>query len=328
MTEPAQTHLLDVALNIFAKPFQVSLSVLSLLRQSGSHINKIWLNYEPQGSKFDQIPPYCIYEYVVEKQLIDCEASQPASWLARGTVDLERIADPAYRHSIRYQYAWENSKADLLFIAHNDVYILRDIIGAMKAQIGDAFAIGQLGQCWNCPASYAELTNEVMERAPCTPETYLDFKPTHAELKGLYAKAAEKGIFTRPYARDGFEGEYKERPWPLPECRVNEWAILINLKKTRSLCIPDGKIFPIGGFASLAGHNLDTGVEWFRALNLAGLTAKHFDIAPYMKHWVGTGNKTPVRYAHNEENALHILAKHFPDYVEWLKARYKVELPV
>lgn len=321
MAEEANEKI-DVAVNIFAKPFQTSLSLLSLLRQSGQHVGKIWLQYEPMGSIHDKLTPYCIYEYLKEAGTFPVAVYQPKEWLARGCVTANDLKNSETRASVRYQYAFENSHSRLLFLMHNDVFILKDILGAMASQIDDAFAIGQLGQCWNCPASNADLAQAVMKSAPCQPQSYKNFRPDYGQLCELYSEARKKDLFARPYDKHGFSDEFKNQPWPLPECRINEWACLINLEKVKPLCAPYGDACPPGAFRECSGHNLDIGVSWFRDMHAKGLYAKNFDIKPYLKHWVGTGNKTPIRYARNENNALQILKKHFGDYVEWLYKKY------
>lgn len=313
---------IDVAVNIFAKPFRTSLALLSLLRQSGQHIGKLWLQFEPAGIAYDPFPAYCIQEYISEKGLCETVITQPELWLAREAVTLDDFDDPAKKSAIRYQNAFENSSARLLFIMHNDIYVLKDILGAMAGQIGDAFAIGQLGQCWNCPAANAELADHAMGCKPCTPDAYSAFKPDYGQLCELYSESRKRGIFARPYDQDGFTEEFRKQPWPLPECRINEWACLLNLALTKPLCAPQGESFPPGAYRKCGEFNLDIGVAWFRDMHAHGLEAKNFDISPYIKHWQGTGNNTPMRYAKGEDNALRILRKHFPDYVSWLEQKY------
>lgn len=319
--EPAQT---DVAINVFAKPYQTSLAVLSLLKQSGQHIGKIWFQFEPVATKLDRIAPYCIYEYVRENDLACCEVSQPDHWGARTPVTADDLKDASKRSGVRYQTAFENSHADFLFFMHNDVFFFKDLLGLLKREIGDAFVIGQLGQCWNCPASHSELTRKVMGRAPCTPDSYLEFRPDYQQLVDLYGKAREMEIFARPYDENGFTEEFRSSPWPLPECRVNEWAALVNLAKTRSFCAPFGPAFPPGAYRICGQHNLDIMVPWFRDLHQRGLFAKNYNVKSCLHHWVGTGNNTELRYSKNEGRALNILRKHFAPYVEWLRKRYKV----
>lgn len=308
----------DVAVNIFAKPYQTALSVLSLLRECGPHVGTIWLQYEPMGSRFDSVSPYVVARYLQEEVRWPCRVFQPDLWLAREPVDRTRLGDAAYRMGIRYQYAFENSQSKKLLLMHNDVFVFRDALGDMLAAMGDAFAIGRLGQCWNCPASSAKVVKDVMGGRPCSPGRYDGFRPDAATLRRLYARARELGVFTRPYD-EGFADDFEQQPWPLPECRVNEWFCLLDLERTRPYCAPFGPALPPGAFSTCGPCNLDTAVPWFRAMHALGFHARHFDLDHHLRHWVGTGNKSPRRYALAEDNARRILQKHFPDYMVWLR---------
>ena len=313
--------MVDVAVNIFAKPFQTALSLLSLLERCGRHIGTVWLQFEPVGSRHDPVTSYHIADYLRE-QLGEARVrvSQPDYWLDLNAADVTRLDDVAYRMGIRYQHAFENSTCDKLLLVHNDIFVVRDLVGDMLAHMGDAFAIGQLGQCWNCPASNADLMRDVMDAPPCTPEHYEQTRPDFAALQKLYALAHERGVFARPYDR-AFAGEFDVQPWPLPECRINEWACLIDLKQVRPHCIPHGPCLSPGAYRQCGPVCLDIGVTWFRQMHARGMHARHFDIAPYMKHWVGTGKNTPRKYALAEDNALRLIRKHHPQWLSWLKAR-------
>lgn len=312
---------IDVAVNIFAKPWQTSLSVLSLLRHSAAHVGTIWLQYEPVGSRHDKVSPYRVAEYLTNVLHWPIKTSQPDYWLERNVVDPAKVSDPKYRMGIRYQNAFENSKTRRLFLMHNDVFFFKDLLGDMAREMGDAFAIGQLGQCWNCPASRTQLTRRVMNSPACAPARYDEFRPTFEQLQSLYQRARREGIFVRPY-EDGLEEDFKEQPWPLPECRINEWACLIDLEKTRPHTIPFGTALPPGGFRFCGDHRLDLVVAWFRQMHALGMHARHFNIYTHMRHWVGTGKKTPLKYVHAEDNARRILEKHYPEYVNWLEWHY------
>ncbi|MBO4301107.1 MAG: hypothetical protein J5861_05850, partial [Desulfovibrio sp.] len=193
-----------------------------------------------------------------------------------------------------------------------------DLLGFMLSVMGDAVAVGQLGQCWNCPAHNAELMLEIMGRPPCTSQTYLEFRPDYGQLCHLYAVAHEKNIFVRPYDR-GFKGIFDRHPWPLPECRINEWACLLDLERCRPLCVPHGPVLPPGAFRQCGPVCLDIGVEWFRGMHEYGMHARHVDLWRHIKHWVGTGKITARRYLMAEENALQILEEQYPDYCAWLR---------
>lgn len=309
----------DVAVNIFAKPYQTALSVLSLLRQSGPHVGTIWLQYEPMGSRYDRVSPYVIARYLKEVMDWPCRVSQPEHWLALDAPDPARLGDAAYRLSIRYQDAFEHSESRKLLLMHNDIYVFGDALGEMLAAMGDAFAIGQLGQCWNCPANNAGVVKDVMGCAPCVPEAYGDFRPDAATLRRLYAHARELGVFVRPY-EECFSEYFDEQPWPLPECRVNEWFCLLDLEKTRPHCMPFGPVLPPGAYGACGSYNLDISVPWFRAMHALGFRARHFDHTRYLRHWVGTGKMSASRYTVAEDNARKLLETHFPDYMAWLQS--------
>lgn len=271
------------------------------------------------GSKFDAFPPHCIATYMSQVLGLAVHVSQPEQWLARQAVSQEQLRDDELRKCIRYQTAFEKSDSQYLFLMHNDVFILKDIVGALKNEIGDSFAIGEVGQCWNCPAANAEIAGEVMGCGPCSPQKMQDFRPDFPQLQALYARAREKGSFVRPYDADNFSEEFARQPWPLPECRINEWACLINLKMVRRHCAPYGSAYPPGAYRLCSGHNLDVLTPFMRDLYAQGLRARHFDVRPYLRHWVGTGHKSAVRYTQSEDQARRLLQKHFAGYVAWLE---------
>ncbi|MDL2267870.1 hypothetical protein LJC46_07795 [Desulfovibrio sp. OttesenSCG-928-G15] len=305
----------DVAVNIFAKPYQTSLSVLSLLRACDKHIDRIYLQFEAYGSTFDGVPPYVIADYLGDRAVV----RQPKYWLKREAPQLDRLSDSEYRHSIRYQYAFENTDKNFLFIMHNDVLIKKDIIGSMLEKIDGAFAIGQLGQCWNCPAKDGpSVAAAGLGDTPCTPDRYREFQPDAASLARLYTIARDNGVFVRPYDED-WEKQYSQSGWPLPECRVSEWSCLVDIAQTRALTWPDGPVTAFGAFEQCGTGCLDTAVAWFRQLNRHGLFARHINIEPYMTHWVGTGKKSEYKYSQAEGNARSILQKSFAPYVTWCK---------
>lgn len=317
-TSRAADAPIDVAVNIFAKPFQTALSLLSLLRASGRHVGVIHLQFEPAGSRYDSVSPYAVADWLREELGADrCAIFQPDYWLDLNAADLSRMGDPAYRAGVRYQCAFERSGGPLLLLMHNDVFVQRDILGAMREAMGDAFAIGQVGQCWNCPASNAELMRGLFGREPCGPGRHEEFRPSYGDLRALYDAAKKAGVFVRPYD-EAFEGIFDILPWPLPECRVNEWACLLDLERTRPLTMPFGPALPPGAYRQCGPICLDIGVEWFRAMHAHGMRARHFPVERFLTHWVGTGKVTAGKYARAENNALSLLRRHFPRYVEWL----------
>lgn len=318
----ACTDCADVALNIFAKPFQTALALLSLLEHCRDHIGTVWLQYEPYGSKFDAVSPYAIYHYLTEETDVACRVFQPEYWLSLEPPDPARLEDTAYRHSIRYQYAFEHSQSKKLFIMHNDIFVKKNLLGDMLVQMDGAFAVGRVGQCWNCPAKYGEVTQEAMGRGPCTPDTYADFRPDYAQLCELYKSAGRRKLRVRFYDL-AYGGIFEKQPFPLPECRVNEWALLLDLEQTRPLTRPFGSGDYVGSFQRCGRLCLDTAVSWFRDMHSQGLRAKHFDISGYLLHFVGSGKMGQEKYSQSENRALTLLREHYPQYLRWLSKNAK-----
>jgi hypothetical protein len=192
----------------------------------------------------------------------------PTQWLWYDRTDPGRLGEIEYRYAIRYQYAWERSDSEYLFITHNDVLYTGDIIGSFLGKIGENAAIGEIGQCWNCPASAADL---------CDGDRYLHFRPSGAEVKGLYSKYPTKRSNWREYLDE-------ESPWPLPECRVNEWAALVNLTMAKPETVPFGTAMPFGAVF------LDVGTHWFRDMALKGFTFANASIRGLAQHgWASSG---------------------------------------
>ena len=309
--------MIDVVLNVFAKPYQTALSVLSLLRFCEHYIDRIYFQFEPAGSRYDAVPPYAVASWLGERAVI----SQPEIWLKRDPVETSRLKDPVYRLAVRYQPAFERTDKQYLFIMHNDVLFTKDIIGPMLDRIGDAFAIGSIGQCWNCPASRAELMRDAgVANAPCSPDNYADCAPDRAGLERLYALARERNISVRPYW-EGWDTHYSETAWPMPECRVNEWACLVDIQQTRPHTCPNGPVLPFGIFEACGNMRLDTAVAWFRDLNRLGLRARNFPLDDYMRHFVGNFRMGRSLYLQAENEARTLLEKNFRDFVVWCREK-------
>lgn len=256
----------DVAINVYGKPYQTAVTLLTLLKHSGQWINKIYFieeNKQPEPSKFqpllDKLGDRMIYY-------------RPKVWLWTGNVKFRFLTKfKKYRYSIRYQYAWEQSDREFLLVTHNDVYFKSDLVKEYLNQIGQNSGIGRIGQCWICPALAA---------GKCDPERYTQYKPDYKELMAISKEFPQSRTQTYPAVVE------PETPWPLPECRLNEYVAMINLNKTRKDTIPEGTASAFG-----AMDRLDTGVKWFFDVNNMGHTFKHFDYDPYATHsWVSLKN--------------------------------------
>lgn len=240
---------IDVAICVYGKPWQTALTLLSLLEHSGQHIDKIYLQEErdqPYGEKLafllDLFKDRSVIHFI------------PEDYLQWTSVDPSRIKDEKVRQSIRYQYAWEKTDKDFLFITHNDCLYTCDTIGGMLSRLvqDDAVGCGRIGQCWNCPASFA---------GACGPDKFDTYRPTYEEAVQI--------VRDFPGPRTPVEKIDRSFPMPFPECRLNEFGCLINVGKVRNIVCPNGDILPFGIMAR-DGISTDIGVAWFRELSRRG----------------------------------------------------------
>ncbi|MCH5277227.1 MAG: hypothetical protein J1E80_05260 [Desulfovibrionaceae bacterium] len=305
----SQTASVDVCLQVFGKPYQTALTLLSLHKYIGERINKIYYIVEPARPKFDTVSVHILKDLIPNMEIFF-----PEIWIGLDNTDLTRLHEKSYRHSLRYQYGIENSKSDFLLIIHNDIFFKKDIVTYFLNEINEYFAIGHIGQCWNCPASQYDVVRRigVNKCIPCNHSNYAEFVCNFTQLQKIYNEAKKRGHHLRWNAEDALTAEYEKRSWPLPECRVNEWCCMIHLKMVRNHTMPFGKCRPFGAY--LPGQ--DMGVAWFRDMNHAGFRAKHLDIYSYIDHWGGhSALFNEEAYRQNEKAAAQKILQFFPEYV-------------
>lgn len=305
----------DVLINVFGKPFQTALSLLSLLRWSGDRINRIIFHEEPCTAEFERRGHEALLLYLGDRVT---HYAIPI-WQQADTTDEKRLLeDEAYRLSTRYQYGWETMDSKYALIVHNDIKVTGDVVSELLRCIGDATAIGEIGQCWWCPAAHHEL---------CSSTRYTEFKPKYHQLMYIYNQGMD---YTQRRAYNlGLRAGFWEKPWPLPECRVNEWCMLIDMDKARPATQPFGPAAPLGAFydsGSRIGEDwedivkLDTGVQWFRDLNHLGHTFAHYPIERFIVHdrQGRVAARHADRYVKNEVTAKHTLMRDYPDFYKTL----------
>ncbi|SBV99011.1 conserved hypothetical protein [uncultured delta proteobacterium] len=300
---------IDVLINVFGKPYQTMLALLSLLRHSGQHIGTVYFQEEPCTAEFERRDHSQILRLLGDRAV----QYQAKHWCGISTTDVSRLTEEDYRLSMRYQYGWENAKQPYVLLIHNDIEVTGDIAGALLGAIGEATGAGQIGQCWWCPA---------FEAGACSPERYTAFKPKYHQLMYMYNTGMD---YTKRRAYNlGLNQSFWDNPWPLPECRLNEWCALIDLKKARPATMPYGNAAPIGAkypSGSKIGENwdrdvnLDTAVQWFRDMSLAGHTFTHYPIEQYVIHdRLGcTKLDSAEKYVQAEMAAKLRLAEDYPD---------------
>jgi hypothetical protein len=267
----------DVVIQVYGKPHQTAVTLLSLLEHSGTHVGKIWFieeRQQPFGAEFSALRNY-LHDRLIHYR--------PPIWLGSHQLPWRSLHRwGPLRRSLRYQCAWEKSKQRYLYVTHNDVLYTDDILRPMLDRIEGHIAVGPVGQCWNCSAWKAQV---------CTPESFMEYRPSFEEWTRLSTRYP--GARMQRYAHV----VEPARPWPLPECRVNEWTLLVDLDTARPSTMPIGDAVPIG-----ASYGLDTGTQWFHDVVNAGHRVRHMDTSPFAQHaWASsTGGGYPALFDHGE----------------------------
>lgn len=282
---------IDVAVNVYKKPYQTAVTLLSLLKYSGHLIDKIYFTIDASETEhlYDHLLERLSGRYVlfVPRYHYWIRSSKHRRFLYRYRV---------FRHSLRYQYAWEATDKKYLLITHNDVLYHADVATHFLQKIDGHIGAGYVGMCWNCPASAARV---------CSSDRYLEYRPSADEYRELIRE--HPGVRRKYYSRYAHE-----TPWPLPECRLNEWACMIDMEKARPVTMPYGACTPFGAMY------LDIATEWFYDAHQLGYTVAHTDAAQYCTHaWASPDHNGHAllfdkeQYRLAEENAKQILENEY-----------------
>lgn len=229
----------DVAINYYGKTLQTIATIHSLIYHSNKYIDKIYLVVEKKQPLLSSL-------FFVKKIYPELLVYVPSAYeFMKSKVEYYNEED---RFKVRYQYPIEKSDKKYIFLSHNDVFYTGDVIGDMLANIEDNLGVGQIGQCWNCPASFAQ---------KCNSDSYHLYRPSNDELIELIKRF--------PSPRTNLSTIDLENTFPLPECRLNEWACLLNREVLISESFPEGTGPLFGEY-----DKLDLGSKWFKYMNLRG----------------------------------------------------------
>ena len=254
---------IDIAMNVYGKPYQTALTLRSLMKYSGQYVGKIFITLEknqPEGFSIQVLKDLLAdlpIEYYTPRMYLGWTEKIRRPWIVNAL-----LAFPFYRHSIRYQYAWEKTKAKYLFLTHNDMAYHADVLGGYVSSLQGRIAVGHVGQCWNCPA----------HEVHCDGSRYWHYRPTMEEVRDLYVGwKADRAVHQGQLDDDKVS-------WPLPECRLNEQAALIDMEMAKSITVPKGPCAPIGTMT------MDIGIKWFREVALQGFQVSHDSYFNYARH--------------------------------------------
>lgn len=312
----------DISIAFYGKPFQTIVTIKNALQYSGQHIDKIYLSFEAQQPHNDWEGFYKVIDYFRGSD-VKIVSLKSAYFLGLGADNMERAEmDKNYRQSIIHQYAFEYTDKFYLCLMHNDMVFHGDLIGALLDELGhdeSIAGIGQIGQCWNCPAFMANYCHSTIMK---------DYIPTQQEAIALHK--------AYPIPRQANALAILERGLihPLPECRLNEYCAIINVPLYRKFGIPTGNVGCFGG--NWGGS--DTGAMWFHQMYNHGCRFKHFDVHALATHapFDGSGsgseaNDNRTRYYESERNALNYINTHYDKkakfgfFVWWHTIRYRID---
>lgn len=274
-----KTNKVDVSINYYGKPYQTLVTLLTLWKHSQQHIGTIYLVVERQ-QPYDQYGSIKMLQWALRRLPIQYYFAKRFYYHGSPTTDL--LDDPQIRYDLKYQYGLEKTNKRYHFLSHNDCLYKEDLLGSLIAQTNaseeEVAGVGLIGQCWNCPAFSAQL---------CDGSRFEEFRPTTAENLALVDR------YEPPRAAIHYaliEAGYNH---PLPECRLNEYACLVNADQYKALTVPIGKILPLGA----AWYGTDWGAVWFYNMVNAGYKFINYPFEPQMTH----APFTPTRSGHTSD---------------------------
>ena len=154
-------------------------------------------------------------------------------------------------------------------MTHNDVFYTGDLIAELLRRMQEApyAGAGLIGMCWYCPAATAGM---------CDPSRQEELRLSY--LQAVWLCLRVKSHRSRPRLID------RQFPMPLPECRLNEFACLLDVDACLRETVPSGG-------SPLFGSNdggVDTGMGWFHSMVNKRYRFANVDIWDYCHHGHGS----------------------------------------
>ena len=268
----SDNKILDVCINVWGKPFQTALAIQSLLDHSGELVDKVYLIIEreqPDGFELGRMLD--LLEEHSERLVI----YEPKHYLPPNELPDAHLleSDSSYRSSLRYQYALESTDKHWLLITHNDVIFHASLISAIDQLLNSRglFGLGDVGQCWNCPLNSScsgDLLSQNIQTQPISQDDLYHLLEANQHLRTQQRRNAIN----------------LSKPFPMPECRINEWFMFVNVDLYRQ----EGEkgASPIGSYSwsDTGGYTCDIGEAWFRDMIDRGYDFAHLSYQQYMVH--------------------------------------------
>lgn len=307
----------DVSIAFYGKPYQAIVTIKTLMKYSGKHIDKIYLSRERLQPHNDYAGIFKIIDYFRNDPAVQLVVQYPHHFLGLGVKDYERAkSDTRFRQSIMYQYPLEMTDKKYLVVMHNDMLFYGDMIGDMLKTFkggGENLAgVGSIGQCWSCPAGPAWGNK-------CDSWKFEKYVPSMEEALELATQ------YDTPRRDIQLRVIQSGRTHMLPECRLNEYCAMIDVEKYRKETLPNGDIGCYGG----GWTGVDTATVWSHDMYQRGYTFRHLRLEDYTRHaafdMTGSGtkaNSSSETYWNAEKNAEQYIIEKFGPF----RFSYRVEL--
>lgn len=275
---------INCVIQSFGKSEQLRCTIASLLKHSKQHVGKIYL-IEEAITPFNDKDCSWVPEYFD----IEIDYYKQKSYINPYTVNCTHVPYSLVRH----QRAIDIDDNKYIFICHNDVLFTGDIIGDMLQKIENyeknnpnniLAGIGQIGQCHNCPAFSICGGGEHWNK----------WNPSWEDIHNLKL----------PHIRTRKDNLHPRIPKLVPECRLNEFACIIN----REIKIEDNRNL-FGQFSE------DSGVNWFRYMYEQGYKFIDYRKNYHHGYWAdNAGYPTQLnedKYKVAEQKAKEYFEEHF-----------------
>ena len=238
---------IDVAISSYKKPESLIYTLFSLKKHCGDLIDTVYINDDCSGDGvIDFYKDETFQEAILPIKIKIRENKKRVGYgkfvftygfVPKTLEQLELCTKALFRrqlHSkndIRYQWAIESTDKKYLFIVHDDIKFLDNILKLYFETIQkneNCAVVGDLGQCWIC-----------LDSDKCNPENILQGKRPH---KYWPLTTSDKGDLPKFYQRC---------------CRINEWCCLINVDIAKKISKKEQCYF--GNYQDLG----DIAAYWF-----------------------------------------------------------------
>src|SRR5947208_6448726 len=113
---PEFERKVDVAIQIYGKPYQSAVTLLSLIRHCERWISTIFVSMDRRQ------PEYFDLASLLNGVRLPIRWHHPRFWMGTRSIKPSwRLRFGPYRRSLRYQFAWETTRQPFLFVTHNDM---------------------------------------------------------------------------------------------------------------------------------------------------------------------------------------------------------------